>query len=379
MEWTEIWSDNQQDYRSWPSKIWNDHQQIRIALNHTSESIRIKFSNKYGIEPIIFSSVTVCCDSKPQPVLVSVLGERDITILPGTELLSEPIEYHIQPKEVLQIDTFLAAPVALTGGIVHYSTACTQVKNKVDQKFEEQVNLFRMVSENHKMQYIYGISGVYVPKKLETNKIVFFGDSLIQQGYIVDQVKQLFLEKSIRNTAVINRGIGGSRILSGTDSNFDPYNRHGLPGLYRFEKEVFSEGEVDAVIILHGINDILTAKNDSGKSVFSTINVIKGLKQYAEIAHSHGVRCFVGTLMPFRKSIFFSEELEGYRQEINHWIRNNSSFDRYFDFDRAVCLDEDPSQLSAIYDSGDGLHLNDRGGRKVAETIELQLILKEKN
>lgn len=376
MEWTEIWSDNQQDYRSWPSKIWDDHQQIRITLNHTSESVRIKFSNKYGIEPIIFSSVTVCCEEKNQPVFVSVLGKREITIFPGTELLSDPIEYQIQPKEVLQIDTYLAKPVALTGGIVHYSTVCTKVENRVNRKFKEQVNLFRMVTENHKMHYIYGVSGVCIPKKIESNKIVFFGDSLVQQGYIVDQLKQLFFEKSISNMTVINRGIGGSRILSGTDRNFDSYNRHGLSGLYRFEREVFSEGEVGAVLVLHGINDILTAKNDSGKSVFSTINVINGLKQYAEIAHFHGVRCFVGTLMPFRKSIFFTEELEDYRQKINYWIRNNTNFDGYFDSDQAVRLDNEPSQLAEIYDSGDGLHLSDNGGRKVAETIELQLLLK---
>lgn len=378
MSWTDIWSYNQQDYRSWPSKVWQDHQEIQILMNHHADEIRIRFSNRYGIEPISFESVSICTKELSESVPITVSGQKLITIFPDNELVSDPIKCHIEPGTVVQLDTHLLNPVALTGGIVTYSRSITVVKNFDRDYLNPQDKQFRMVNENPKMQYIYGISGIDIPQNEKKHKSVVFGDSLVQQGFIVDQLKLRLLKEKLADVAIINRGIGGSRILSGTDRNFDYYNRHGLPGTLRFEPDIFAKGPVDSIIIIHGINDIITAFSDSAKNMFSIEELIKGWKQYAEFAKIHDTPCFICTLMPFGESIFFRSEYEAYRQEVNSWIKNNQSFDGYFDLDKAVSDEKEPFKLKNDYDSGDGLHLSENGGKRVAMAIDVD-IFNQKN
>lgn len=45
--------------------------------------------------------------------------------------------------------------------------------------------------------------------------------------------------------------------------------------------------------------------------------------------------------------------------------------DQVLDFEQAVCSGADVSELAAAYDSGDGLHLSDEGGKAIAASIDL--------
>ncbi|MFY1067205.1 GDSL-type esterase/lipase family protein [Enterococcus sp. AD013-P3] len=374
-EWTDFWSGCQQDYRSWPSKIWQDQQLITLKLSVDTEQIRIRFSNRFGVEPIHFQSVllSVLLPSTGEVAKVPVLidGKVEIKICPGYQLISDPVEIKIAADTVIRIETKLAEPVALTSGLVMYSRQIAKVSNISKEKEVSQKHLFRMVAENPKMQFIYGVAGIDLPQKIVKKKVVFFGDSLVQQGFITDGLQLRIPKDDYLNIALVNRGIGGSRILTASDPNIDPYERHGRSGLERFETDTFSTGAVDSVIVLHGINDILTAYNDSGKEHFSLENVIFGLKQYVKLAHSHGAACQLCTLMPFGRSIFYSDKLETLRQSVNEWIRTAKFADGYFDLDLAVAQAGNPQNLDLRFDSGDGIHLNMSGGQKVAAAIDI--------
>ncbi|EOH85984.1 hypothetical protein UAS_01675 [Enterococcus asini ATCC 700915] len=371
--WESIWSYCQLDYRSWPSTVIPDHQKIKVKMNHDTKEIRLRFSNEYGRQPLRFEQVTINVNGKLAKVTVNQSTEIDI--LPGANLISDPVQVTMSVGDVLIIDTYTMESVELTGGIVTYSKLITQVTNYQLEEQIEQKDLFRMVAENNRMQYIYGISEIQIPQSKGNSSIVFFGDSLVQQGYIVDGLKLRVLERNYPNLAVLNAGIGGSRVLKGTDRNFDDYQRHGTSGLERFEKDIYSRGQVDSVIVLHGINDLITLEKGSEK--VTIYQLIQGLGQYAEIAHSHGSLCYIGTLMPFGESIFYEDKLEEYRQEVNNWIRNNNYYDGYFDFDLAVASKQHPSRLNSECDNGDGLHLSEEGGRVVAETISIPQLQKK--
>ena len=234
-----------------------------------------------------------------------------------------------------------------------------------------QKNLFKMVHENNRMQFIYGIEELLIPHDSQQTKIVFFGDSLVHQGFIVDQLTLRFLKTQKWNTSIINKGIGGSRILFGTDKNSDDYNRHGQSGLLRFENDLYTSGPKEIIIVLHGINDILTTQYNNATEI------INGLKMYKEIAHVHHSKVMICTLMPFGNSQFYSPALDEIRQEVNDWIRSSVATDDYFDLDKMVRDPLRPNCLDRNYDTGDGLHLNESGGRHIAKSMELNQIFEE--
>ena len=383
MKWSNIWSYTQQDYRSWPSEVEEQVQVIRIRSNHDSRCLKLRFSNTYGQENLVFEKVCVRVINPDtlqlsESEVVTLHTSERISIFPEANLISDEVKLRIFPGSIIEIETTLQQKTILRSGMVSYSKAGIEVYNyklKGKEKvFTEQAELFRMVKENNRMFYIYGISGVDVLANDTAKTMVAFGDSLTQQGFWVEPLKRKLLKEKFHEMAVLNRGIGGSRILKGQNPENDSYTRHGMAGLFRFEKEVFMYGAVDVVICLHGINDLISRHDGSKEYPYTVENIQMGLLQYANIAHHHHAKIIIGTLTPMGNSIFYSEDLELERQEINRWIRNNSYFDGIIDFDKALLEVGKESLLQEIYDLGDGLHLAAKGGEKIAEIIELSYV-----
>jgi len=65
------------------------------------------------------------------------------------------------------------------------------------------------------------------------------------------------------------------------------------------------------------------------------------------------------------------QRAEAIREQVNRWIRTSRAFDAVADFAKAVADPPDPTELNPAYDSGDFLHPNDAGYRRIAATINL--------
>ena len=61
---------------------------------------------------------------------------------------------------------------------------------------------------------------------------------------------------------------------------------------------------------------------------------------------------------------------------VNYWIRTSGAFDAVFDFDQAIRDPSDPTRMLPEYDSGDHLHPNDAGYQKMADSVNLAVILR---
>jgi lysophospholipase L1-like esterase len=93
-------------------------------------------------------------------------------------------------------------------------------------------------------------------------------------------------------------------------------------------------------------------------------------------AHSHDIRIYGATIMPFGGSSYSTPQAERARQTVNRWIRTSGRFDAVIDFDAVTRDPKNPSQLSAQADSGDHLHPADAGYKIMADSINLQLFAK---
>lgn len=384
MKWSNVWSYTQQDYRSWPSEIDNQIQVVRVRSNHHTKKLKIRFSNEYGQDELVFERVSVRVLeagtlNPSETKIVKVSGLDQIYIFPTGHLISDEISLDIVPGSILEIETVINNKTILHSGTVSYSRRELEVYNyqlnNGKKNFVEQRNLFRMVKENNRMFFVYGISGIDFFVEDTSRTIVAFGDSLTQQGFWVDNFKNRLFNAGLHGFAVLNRGIGGSRVLKGQNPENDAYTRHGNSGIFRFEKEIFMYGSVDAVICLHGINDIISRYDGTEEYPYTLEELKFGLRQYAAFAHQHGTKFLIGTLTPIGGSIFYNDKLEIERQKFNAWIRQSDDFDGVFDFDKALIDPKRPNFLQKVFDCGDGLHLSDQGGQTIAEEIELSFII----
>jgi lysophospholipase L1-like esterase len=106
----------------------------------------------------------------------------------------------------------------------------------------------------------------------------------------------------------------------------------------------------------------------------SADDLIFGLTQMIERAHAHGIKVYLGTIMPDEGlGFYYSEAGESERQAVNQWIRTTKLPDGVIDFDKAMRDPADPKRLLPAYDR-DHIHPNDTGHKAMAEAIDLNTL-----
>jgi lysophospholipase L1-like esterase len=194
--------------------------------------------------------------------------------------------------------------------------------------------------------------------------------------------RRLQANPSLRHLGVLNKGIGGNRLL---------HNGNTLPGtpfagigplfgdsaLARFDRDVAAQPGARYVIVLLGINDIghPTSVAPPAEAV-SVQEMIFGYRQLIARAHERGLRIYGATMTPFQNTTiagYYNAANEAKRLAVNRWIRTSGEWDGVIDFDRAVRDPNQPLRMLPAYDSGDHLHPNDAGMRAMADAIPLRL------
>jgi lysophospholipase L1-like esterase len=181
-------------------------------------------------------------------------------------------------------------------------------------------------------------------------------------------------------TAVVNLGISGNRVL---------HDGAGVSALARFDADVLAQPGARTLILLEGINDIgfphippgffgrgrgdAAAINPAADEV-SADEIIGGLRQLIARARGLGLRVVGGTLLPYEGALYFAAEGEAKRQAVNTWIRSSKAFDAVIDFDAAMRDPEHPSKFLPALQSGDNLHPNNAGYKKMADIIDLAVL-----
>jgi lysophospholipase L1-like esterase len=237
----------------------------------------------------------------------------------------------------------------------------------------------------------YFLSGVSVAAGPKAGAVVALGDS-ITDGAITTinanhrwpdfLARRLQANPSLRHLGVLNKGIGGNRLM---------HNGNTLPGtsfaglgplfgdsaLARFDRDVAAQPGARHVIVLLGINDIGQPTSFSPPSeAVSVQEMIFGYRQLISRAHDRGLRIYGATMTPFQNTTivgYYNAANEAKRLAVNQWIRTSGEWDGVIDFDRAVRDPNQPLRMLPAYDSGDHLHPNDAGMRAMADAIPLRL------
>jgi len=347
-----------------------------VHLTLSGGQIRLRFSNEFGASPLVLETVHIALPATGpgsiQPDMdrpVTFNGKPSVIIPPGTLTFSDPINFPVAALSDLVV-TLKASkvPDGITGHPGSRETSFISVGDEVSA-----ATLTNPVMTDH----WYVLDGVDVRAKGDAGVVVALGDSITDgRGSITnentrwpdDLARNLAADKRYADVGVLNHGIGGNNIL---------HDGLGPSALARFDRDVIAQSGVRWVLVFEGVNDIGGSRAaERGQTSDVADRIIAAYRQLILRAHTHGLLIYGATITPFGKSQYSSDATETARQKVNTWIRTSGEFDAVVDFDKATRDPNDPTQLAADVDSGDHLHLNTEGYKRMAAAIDLKLFSK---
>ncbi|WP_044101900.1 SGNH/GDSL hydrolase family protein [Acinetobacter pittii] len=387
-QWVTTWAAS-------PQKVWNkdfvfptnipdqiSNQTIKqiSQISLGGEAIRLVFTNQYGDQPLYIDKTTVGLvkgqslkSKNAYPVYFS--GKLKAQILPGKQLISDPIQLPVPDHAQLMVNTFIQKPT--TFKTFHWDAKQTSWLITGNQT----ANLNTPSSAKTTTARLL-LSAVEVKPKRKAHVVAVIGDSITDGATATLDANTRwtdFLAKRLspHQIAVINSGISGNRLL--TDGMGDS-------ALERLQKEVFQYSGVKTLIVLVGINDISWPGTAFApkQQIPSFEALTQGYKRVVDEAHRQGIQVIGATLLPFSGALpntpldnYYQPNKDELRQRINHWIRTSHTFDSVLDLEQGLKDPKHPDRLNPIYDSGDHLHPNDRGNQQMANLVDLKQLVNQ--
>jgi len=342
-------------------------------LSAGGPALRVHVSNAFGTEALRFTSVHIARPVSPSspaidPASDKVLqfaGSTEVTIPPGAEFVSDPLDFAAAPLADLAVTFHLDAPPSVETG--HPGSRATSYFVHGDE-----VSAATLLDAKH-VDHWYQVSEIDVESEPAAATVIALGDSITDgHGATTNgndrwtDVLAARLQSSpkTRSIGISNKGIGGNHLLTdGLGPNV----------LARFDRDVLAPAAARWVIVFEGVNDLgglaRTGEVTPAEHAALVQKVIAAYQQIAVRAHEHGLRVFGATITPYTDSGYYHPGplSEADRQAVNQWIRAKGHFD-------AVVRDPaHPDHLLPAYDCGDHLHPSPAGYKAMGEAIPLEL------
>jgi lysophospholipase L1-like esterase len=351
-----------------------DNQTLRMIARTSigGRRIRVHLSNDFGPTALKIGSAHVALRDKESAIVAGsdrallFSGKPSVTIPPGAQMISDPVDLNVPALSDIAISVYVPGE---TGPATQHATGLHTSYVSKTGDFTKAPSF----TEPTTTQSWFLVAGVDVMAPSDAAAIVAFGDSITDGATSTPDTNRswpsLLAERLQANPAtariaVVNQGISGNQVLR---------DGAGVSALARFDRDVLSQAGVKWVIILESINDIgqrLRAGANPAEAI-SANDLIAGLRQLIERAHTHGIKVIGATLTPFEGAAYYSDQGEVARQAVNQWIRTGGEFDGVVDFDAATRDAANSKTFRADYNIRDHLHPNDAGYKAMADAFDL--------
>jgi lysophospholipase L1-like esterase len=365
LPWTGTWAAS--PMRDDAGKGFN--RQTLRQIVHTSiggQMARIHISNLFGTQPLTVADVHIARRSTGSSIIeatdkeVQFGGLFSVTVQPGTETISDPVDFQVPRQADVAISIYLPNPT----GLPTYHPSGFQTNYIADGD----VSGLTSISPAKTIQSYYFLVNLDVQDQAARGSVVMLGAS-ITDGYAStsdanrrwpNDLAQRLLDAGL-NIGVLNQGISGNRLLAAGA---------GESAERRFDRDVLNQPAVRWVIFSDDpINDLgSTTPPPAAKPL------IDGLKRLIRRAHEKQIKFLCSTLTPYQGAGYWTQAEEAAREQINAFIRGKASgCDGVIDQDAATHDPTHPTQYLPVYDSGDHLHPNDAGLQAIADAVNLSL------
>lgn len=343
-------------------------QVVRVSLG--GDSLQVRFSNEFSTSPVTIKAVQIAVSQGGSSIDTSTIkglkfnGKPEVTMNPGTAIISDPFLYNLEPRMDLAITIYFGETSPDVTGHPGSRTTSYLLSGSNISAID--------FKEAAKAERWYIISGIDVKAPESATAVVVLGNSITDgRGSGINKqdrwpdilAERLLANPGTQQVAVLNQGIGGNCVLRSC---------LGPSGLDRFDRDVIKQHGIHWLIILEGINDI-GQTHDSTEASKVAGDLISAYKLMIEKAHAEGILVYGATLTPIGNSFYYTDYHENARNIVNKWIRNSGSFNAVIDFDKVLRNPEDSLSILPSAHSGDFLHPNESGYKMMGEAIELKL------
>lgn len=342
-------------------------------------ALRVHLSNAFGSEALHFTSVHVARPLSPSSVEIDPASDRpltfagstDVTVPPGAEFISDPLDFPVAPLSDLAVSFHLDAPPDRETG--HPGSRATSYYQHGDL-----VSAAKLPEAKH-VDHWYQVAGIDVQAAPGAAAVAVLGDSITDgRGSTTNEnnrwtnelAQRLQDSPRTRKIGVSNQGIGGNHLLTdGLGPNV----------LARFDPDVLAQAGVRWLILFEGVNDLgglaINGEVPPADHDHLVAQIIAAYQQIVERAHTHGLRVYGATITPYVGSGYYHPGplSEADRQIVNQWIRAAGHFDAVIDFDALVRDPQHPDHLLHAFDCGDHLHPSPAGYKAMGDAVPLEL------
>ncbi|WP_057743253.1 hypothetical protein [Liquorilactobacillus capillatus] len=367
MEWKLGWYHNCDDYRALPFTFPELTEVVQATLNLNGDGIRLGLSNLYGEKDLIFQKVEAATDEKFHvKQKVTFAGIEQATVIKGTTLKSDPV--HLQVKAGMKLYLKLSSKSVQT----YADFCCTYDTTLTNANFVR-----RYASTPHLHHSMDARRGWFCLNEIEVLTdsqpavVNITGDSLVEMGQISTSLAEIVYQKRPGKIVFANTGISGGRLLHDAPQDEPLYQTFGPSLLRRAATEAQKLMPVLTIAFI-GSNDLIMplVSKEALQQQIDINDFADGIIQLKKVLQRNHSRLLLGTLLPFSlghgsvpHSNIYTQTLNK-RQEINRYLRRLPET-----FDSSQLVEDDKQRLQSRYDFGDHLHLNKRGGQKIATAI----------
>ncbi|UZF54984.1 GDSL-type esterase/lipase family protein [Gordonia polyisoprenivorans] len=358
-----------------------DHTLRVMTTPHLSGSVaRVRLTNRFGAKPIRIGGVTVSRRVRGAQVArivpVTFGGRDSVSIAPGADVASDPVDVDVTAWRALAVSVFLPDATVPTVHYVGNATSFATVAGSGDHSRDTSGAAFTVPTDQVPL-----VTGIDVAAPTSVTGIVAVGDS-ITDGFTAAQYLGLTEDRSVIDTnvrypdflqrrldragidrPVLNAGISGNRVTLGP-----AIFAYGPSLMDRVADDVIGVPGVRDVILLEGINDLGIPPGTDAATV------IDGLRKVILRLHAAGLRVHLGTLLPAATSLsdgWSTPAANGQRLVVNAWIRRQHLSDSVIDFESAMRDPHDPNGLNPRLSGPDLLHPNAAGYSTMAAQVDL--------
>lgn len=362
---------------------------VRVVFpnNLNGQAVRLVLSNKYSDTPARVSDLNLAtCDENgiidcDSITALTFQGENEVVLGPGEEKISDEIKCEVRAGSYLAVSMYFPDKELLKSGsslgTAEYGgyTLRSEIGNytrTADMPLNNETDAFVRQAGGDQAADAPLFRSLDILTEEGCN-VAMLGDSVTQMCYWYKPFTKRLYDAFPGKISTGNQGIGGSRMCYDSPASF--FTMFGDAAYKRFQDEVLTLSGLKYVLVSVGGNDLGIAGTDiAGVEEMLTMEQYQSAcRTIVEAAHKKGVKVYACTITPNEiQEKGNTADREILRREINHWIKTTELFDGVFDFAEIVGRGEEPG-LRPEYNFGDGCHLNEAGGKAVANNINLSV------
>lgn len=349
---------------------------LETVINLTGDTVRLRFGNLFGETPVRIGSIVLWNGRSNAEITFD--GISSLKLAPGHTIQSDEVYLPIRAGD--QISVLIYFPAGEPAP--HSASGVWQVAYSQPGDFTQQPDFIPDLSVTGKEQVPVGqplptLMDIEILSDENAYAIACFGDSITEMRLWTDPL-EAHVRETMPETALLNLGIGGNRLLLPTGGKFFEMGGElfGLSGLKRMQWDLLEKSGIDTVILALGVNDV----SQPGSGEFCppvaercTLETFAaGVSRVVLTLRKAGIRVIGCTITPFGRMPGCCEETLEIRREINNWLIRRTAageLDGLIDFASAVADPQDTDRLLAEYDSGDHLHPSKLGGEQMAAAV----------